>query len=177
MKPHAVNLAAYVRDVPDFPQPGIVFKDITPLLADAHALNACIGALAEPFRDQRIDVVCAIESRGFIFGAALARELGAGFVPIRKPRKLPAQVIGIDYALEYGSDRLEMHVDALAAGARVLLVDDVVATGGTLLASRALIGLLGAELVAAAVVIELGFLNARTRWPADVPLHALIRYE
>jgi adenine phosphoribosyltransferase len=176
MKNKAIHLAAYVRDVPDFPQPGIVFKDITPLLADAAALDACIDALAEPFRDQRIDAVCAIESRGFIFGAALARDLGAGFVPIRKPRKLPAQTIGIDYALEYGSDRLEMHVDALAAGARVLLVDDVVATGGTLLASRALIELLGAKLVAAGVVIELGFLNARARWPADVPLHALIRY-
>jgi len=128
--------------------------------------------LAESFRDQRIDAVCAIESRGFIFGAALARDLGAGFVPIRKPRKLPERTIGIDYALEYGSDRLEMHADALCVGARVLLVDDVVATGGTLLASRALI----AQLVAAAVVIEIGFLNARARWPADVPLHALIRY-
>jgi adenine phosphoribosyltransferase len=176
MKSTVINLATYVRDVADFPQPGIVFKDITPLLADAAALNACIAALAKPFRDQRIDAVCAIESRGFIFGAALARDLGAGFVPIRKPRKLPAQCIGIDYALEYGSDRLEMHVDALSAGARVLLVDDVVATGGTLLASRALIALLGAKLIAAAVVIELGFLNARARWPADVPLHALIRY-
>jgi adenine phosphoribosyltransferase len=172
----SINLAAYVRDVADFPQPGIMFKDITPLLADARALDACIAALAEPFRGQRIDAVCAIESRGFIFGAALARELRAGFVPIRKPRKLPAQCIGIDYALEYGSDRLEMHVDALAAGAHVLLVDDVVATGGTLLAARALIALLGANLVAAAVVIELGFLNARARWPAGVPLHALIRY-
>ncbi len=176
MKNIVIDLAAYVRDVADFPQPGILFKDITPLLADARALDACIAALAEPFRGQRIDAVCAIESRGFIFGAALARELGAGFVPIRKPRKLPAQCIGIDYALEYGSDRLEMHVDALTAGAHVLLVDDVVATGGTLLASRALIGLLGAKLVAAAVVIELGFLNARARWPAGVPLHALICY-
>lgn len=176
MRTRAIDLTDYVRDVPDFPQPGIVFKDITPLLANAVALNACIAALAEPFRDQRIDLVCAIESRGFIFGAALARDLGAGFVPIRKPRKLPARTIGIDYALEYGSDRLEMHVDALSAGARVLLVDDVVATGGTLLASRALIAQLGAKLVAAAVVIELGFLNARARWPADVPLHALIRY-
>ena len=172
----SIDLCAYVRDVPDFPQPGIMFKDITPLLADARALDACIAALAEPFRDQRIDAVCAIESRGFIFGAALARDLGAGFVPIRKPRKLPARTIGIDYALEYRSDRLEMHVDALSAGARVLLVDDVAATGGTLLASRALIAQLGAQLVAAAVVIELGFLNARARWPADVPLHALIRY-
>jgi adenine phosphoribosyltransferase len=176
MKSGAIDLAAYVRDVPDFPQPGIVFKDITPLLAEPGALAACIAALAEPFRDLRIDRVCAIEARGFIFGAALALALGAGFVPIRKPRKLPARTIGIDYALEYGSDRLEMHADALCADARVLLVDDVVATGGTLLASRALIAQLGAELVAATVVIELEFLGARTRWPADVPLHALIRY-
>lgn len=176
MKNTTIDLSDYVRDIADFPQTGIVFKDITPLLADARALDACIAALAAPFRDQRIDVVCAIESRGFIFGAALARDLGAGFVPIRKPRKLPARTIGIDYALEYGSDRLEMHADALDPGVRVLLVDDVVATGGTLLASRALIGLLGAELVAAVVVIELGFLDARARWPAGVPLHALIRY-
>jgi adenine phosphoribosyltransferase len=176
MKTQTIDLAAYVRDVPDFPQPGVIFKDITPLLANARALDACIGALAAPFRDQRVDAVCAIESRGFIFGAALARDLGAGFVPIRKPRKLPARTIGIEYALEYGNDRLEMHVDALAAGSRVILVDDVVATGGTLLASRLLIGQLGAELVAAAVVIELGFLNARARWPEDVPLHALILY-
>ncbi len=171
-----IDLSAYIRDIPDFPRPGIVFKDITPLLGNSRALNACVAALAKPFRGQGIDAVCAIESRGFIFGAALARELGAGFVPIRKPRKLPGPTIGIDYALEYGSDRLEMHVDALAPGARAVLVDDVVATGGTLLASRALIAQLGADLVAAAVVIELEFLGARSRWPSDVPLHALVRY-
>ena len=176
MNTPAIDLAGYVRDVPDFPRPGVVFKDITPMLADARALDACIAALAQPFRGRRIDAVCAIESRGFIFGAALARDLGAGFVPMRKPRKLPAPTIGIEYALEYGSDRLEMHVDALAAGVRVVLVDDVVATGGTLLAARALIAQLGAELVGAAVVIELEFLGARARWPTDVPLRALIRY-
>jgi adenine phosphoribosyltransferase len=176
MKPAPIDLSDYVRDVADFPKPGIAFKDITPLLADAGALAACISALAEPFRGQQIDAVCAIEARGFIFGAALARDLGAGFVPIRKPRKLPARTLGIDYALEYGSDRLEMHADALSPGARVLLVDDVVATGGTLLASRLLIAQLRADLLAATVVIELEFLGARARWPADVPLHALLRY-
>lgn len=171
-----IDLASYVRDVADFPKPGIVFKDITPLLGDAVALDACVAALAEPLRRQDIDVVCGIESRGFIFGAALARELGAGFVPIRKPGKLPASTIGADYALEYGSDRLEMHADAFAAGARVVLVDDVIATGGTLLASRSLVERLQARLVAAAVVIELEFLDARARWNGDAPLHSLLRY-
>jgi adenine phosphoribosyltransferase len=171
-----IDLARYVRDVPDFPKPGIVFKDITPLLGDAHALRSCVAMLAEPYRDVPLDAICAIESRGFIFGAALARELGAGFVPIRKPGKLPARTIGAEYALEYGSDRLEMHADALPRGARVALIDDVIATGGTLLAAQALITQLGATLVAASVVIELSFLDARARWPAAAPLHALLRY-
>ena len=171
-----IELLPYVRDIADFPKTGVLFKDITPLLANAQALKFCIAALAEPYRDARLDAVCAIESRGFIFGAALARELGAGFVPIRKPGKLPSRTIGADYALEYGSDRLEIHADALAPGARVALVDDVIATGGTLLAARTLIAQLGAELIAASVVIELAFLNARASWPASVPLHALIRY-
>jgi len=171
-----IDLLPYVRDIPDFPKPGILFKDITPLLGNAAALHRCVLALAEPYQGMQLDAVCAIESRGFIFGAALARELGLGFVPIRKPGKLPARTIGAEYALEYGSDRLEMHADALAAGARVVLVDDVIATGGTLLAARALIGQLGAELVAASVVIELEFLQARARWAAPVPLHALLKY-
>jgi len=171
-----IDLSAFVRDVPDFPKPGISFKDITPLLADARAFDACIAALAAPLRNERIELVCGIESRGFIFGAPLARELGAGFVPIRKPRKLPARTIGVDYVLEYGTDRVEVHADAFQSGTRVALVDDVLATGGTLLASRELLGLLGADVVAASVVIELGFLDARSRWPAGVPLHALIRY-
>jgi adenine phosphoribosyltransferase len=171
-----IDLTTFVRDIPDFPRPGIVFKDITPLLADRAAFSACISELALPYRKGKVDTVCAIEARGFIFGAALAVELGAGFVPMRKPGKLPAQTIGVDYLLEYGSDRLEMHCDALAAGARVVLADDVVATGGTLLAARDLIRSMGAELIGASVLIELESLGARVRWPGPEPLHALIRY-
>jgi adenine phosphoribosyltransferase len=172
MKQHTV----LIRDIPDFPKPGIVFKDITPLLRDAKALRDVIAALADTVRDERIDAVAAIESRGFIFGAALATALGAGFVPIRKPGKLPARTVGVDYALEYGKDRLEIHADAFGAGARVVLIDDVLATGGTLLAARELIAALGGHLVAATVVIELGFLQGRERWGDGAPLHALWRY-
>jgi adenine phosphoribosyltransferase len=168
--------AVLIRDIPDFPKPGVVFKDITPLLRDAAALRDVIAALADTVRGERVDAVAAIESRGFIFGAALATALGAGFVPIRKPGKLPAQTVGVDYALEYGKDRLEIHADAFAAGARVVLVDDVLATGGTLLAARELIAALGGELVAATVVIELAFLEGRQRWGDGAPLHALWRY-
>ena len=172
MNPHA----ALIRDIPDFPKPGVVFKDITPLLRDAAALRDVIGALADTVRGERIDAVAAIESRGFIFGAALATALGAGFVPIRKPGKLPARTVGVDYALEYGTDRLEIHADAFAPGARVVLIDDVLATGGTLLAAKDLIKAVGGELVAATVVIELAFLDGRRRWGDGAPLHALWRY-
>lgn len=171
-----LRLAAHVRDVPDFPKPGVVFKDITPLLADARAMRECVGALAEPWRQAGIDAVCGIESRGFIFGAALARALDAGFVPLRKAGKLPAATLGVDFDLEYGAARLEVHTDALGHGARVLIVDDVLATGGTLGAACDLITRLGAGIAGAAVVIELSFLHGRTRWPADVPLHSLLRY-
>ena len=169
-------LARYVRDVPDFPKPGVVFKDITPLLADAGAFAICIDALASPWRARRIDAVCGIESRGFIFGAALAQSLDAGFVPLRKAGKLPAATFGVDYELEYGMARLEVHEDALEPDARVLLVDDVLATGGTLLAARRLVEQLEARIVGAAVVIELGFLDGRAHWRGDVPLHSLLRY-
>lgn len=164
--------AALIRDVPDFPKPGIQFKDITPLLADAGGFAEVVGALAAPWRGAGVGCVAGIEARGFILGAALARELGAGFVPIRKPGKLPAQVVGQDYALEYGHDRLEVHADAIQPGARVLLVDDVLATGGTLLAARALIERVGAQLLGATVLVELEALSGRTRWPADIPLMA-----
>jgi adenine phosphoribosyltransferase len=169
-------LARYVRDVPDFPKPGVVFKDLTPLLADGGAFAICIDALASPWRARRIDAVCGIEARGFIFGAALAQALDAGFVPLRKAGKLPAQRIGVDYELEYGMARLEMHSDALEPGARVLVVDDVLATGGTMLAARELIEQLDAHLLGATVVIELEFLKGRSRWRGDVPLHSLLCY-
>lgn len=170
------RLAACVRDVPDFPSPGVLFKDITPLLADARTFRECMEALAAPWRGDGIDAVCGIEARGFIFAAALARALDVGFVPLRKAGKLPAETRGIDFGLEYGAARLEIHVDALAPGARVLIIDDVLATGGTLAAARELVQSLGADVAGAAVVIELEFLHGRERWPADVPLHALIRY-
>lgn len=168
------RLAAHIRDVPNFPKPGVLFKDITPLLADACAFGECVAALAVPWRGQRLDAVCGIEARGFIFGAALARALDTGFVPLRKPGKLPAATLGIDVQLEYGRTRLEVHADALAPGARVVLVDDVLATGGTLEAARQLLLQLGASLAGAEVVIELDGLHGRTRWPADVPLRALV---
>jgi len=163
-----------IRDVPDFPKPGVVFKDITPLLADADAYAAAIDAMAAPWRGVALDAVLAIESRGFILGAALARALGTGFVPIRKPGKLPARVHAQDYDLEYGSDRLEIHADALAPGARVLLVDDVLATGGTLRASLALAQRQGATVVGAAVLLEIAALEGRARWDADVALEATL---
>ena len=170
------DLESLIRAVPDFPQPGVIFRDVTPLLADAGAFARCIDALAEPWRGAGVRAVCGIESRGFIFGAALAHKLNAGFVPLRKPGKLPPPVIGVDYALEYGHDRLEVGAAALARGERVLLVDDVLATGGTLAAAQALLGRLGVELLGAGVVIELPALQGRARWQGGAPLHALLRY-
>lgn len=163
---------ALLRDVPDFPGPGILFKDITPVLADAAAFSSAIDALASPWRGTPLDAVVGIESRGFILGAALALRLGIGFVPVRKPGKLPGPTLSLDYALEYGSDRLQIQVDALPAGARVLVVDDVLATGGTLKAALALVRLQGAEVAGAGVLLELGFLQARQHWTDPAPLHA-----
>lgn len=165
-----------VRDVPDFPKPGIVFKDITPLLADGEALAAAIRAMAGPWRDARLEAVAGIESRGFILGTALALELGTGFVPVRKPGKLPATVLSESYALEYGSDSLQVHADAVPPGARVLLVDDVLATGGTLRAALNLLRRQGAEVAGAGVLIELAALSGRARWPQDVPLRAVLSF-
>ena len=161
-----------LRDVPDFPRPGILFKDITPVLADADAFAAAIADMAAPWRDVRVDAVVGIESRGFILGAALALALHTGFAPVRKPGKLPAATLSLDYALEYGSDRLQIHTDALPAGARVLVVDDVLATGGTLKAALALVRQQGAEVLGAVVLLELGFLGARQRWDDPAPLLA-----
>jgi adenine phosphoribosyltransferase len=165
-----------VRAVPDFPSPGILFRDIAPLLADGESFAAAIAALAAPWRGAGLDAVAGIEARGFIFGAALARELDTGFVPLRKPGKLPGTLHEVTYALEYGEDRLQVQSDALQAGARVLLVDDVLATGGTLLAAARLLQHLGIELVGAQVLIELDALGGRGRWTGPAPLHSVLRY-
>jgi adenine phosphoribosyltransferase len=153
----------YIRDIPDFPKPGVLFKDITPLLGHAPAFREVIRRLAEPFAGRRIDAVAAAEARGFIFGAPLALELGVGFVPIRKPGKLPYATVALDYALEYGTDRLEVHSDALEPGRSILLLDDVLATGGTMRACCDLVQQTGAEVVACAFVLEIGVLNGRDR--------------
>jgi len=171
-----MDFQPYIRDVADFPKPGIVFKDLTPLLADAAAFAAMVDLLVAPFREAGIERVCAIEARGFIFGAAASMSLGCGFVPLRKPGKLPASRIGVDYALEYGSDRLEMHADALDAGTRVLLIDDVLATGGTLAAAAQLVERAGAGIVGAAVVAEIPALGGRARWARNAGLHAVIAF-
>jgi adenine phosphoribosyltransferase len=157
------KLRALIRDVPDFPKPGIVFKDITPLLADAEALRVATTLMAEPFRADRIDRVVGIESRGFILGAIVARELGVGFIPVRKPGKLPYTSTSIEYALEYGTDKLEVHTDACDHAARVLIVDDVLATGGTASATCALMERVGAEVVGLSFLVVLDFLNGRQR--------------
>ena len=166
-----------IRDVPDFPRAGVVFKDITPLLADPDGFGAAIDAMAAPWRGIALDAGFAIESRGFILGAALARALGLGFVPVRKAGKLPARAHSQAYDLEYGSDCLEVHADAVPRGARVLLVDDVLATGGTLAATLALARRQGADVVGASVLIELGFLGGRARWDPEVLLETAIAFD
>ncbi|MCO5056156.1 adenine phosphoribosyltransferase [Thermomonas sp.] len=163
-----------IRDVPDFPKPGVVFKDIMPVLGEASAFAAAIEAMARPWQGVPIDAVLAIEARGFLLGAPLARTLGVGLVPLRKPGKLPGATLEQSYALEYGSDALVVQAGALAPGKRVLLVDDVLATGGTLLAARALAQQLGAQIAGASVLMELTFLNGRARWTDAAPLHAAL---
>jgi len=169
-------LRGYVRDIPDFPKPGIVFKDITPLLADAKALAGTIDALADPYVGLHVDRVVGIEARGFIIAAPVAYRLAAGLVPVRKPGKLPYTTAAVDYDLEYGTDRLELHTDAIVAGERVLIVDDVLATGGTAAATVELVSMLGGEVVGCAFVIELGFLGGRDRLGA-VPFTSLLQYQ
>lgn len=170
-----MNLKNYIRSVPDFPKPGIMFRDITPLLKSSDAMKEVIRRLAEPFRGEGITTVLAAEARGFVFGAPLAMELNASFVPVRKPGKLPWETHKFSYDLEYGSDSLEIHCDAIAPGDRVLLVDDLLATGGTIEACMKLAQRQNADVVGAAFVIELAFLNARKRLNS-LRVNSLISY-
>jgi adenine phosphoribosyltransferase len=169
------DLRSFVRDIPDFPRPGIVFKDITPLLLDPLALDAAVAGLAAYAEPLGVDFVVAAEARGFILGAAVARQLDAGFVPARKPGKLPHDTVSAEYTLEYGINALEVHADALAGGARVLVHDDLLATGGTARALCDLVESLGAEIVGAAFLVELEFLGGRARL-APHEVYALIEY-
>jgi len=170
-----LNLAAHIRDVPDFPVPGILFRYITPLLRDPQALRVAIEGMVEPWRQARIDLVAAMEARGFMFGGAMAMLLGAGFVPIRKEGKLPRQTVSVEYVLEYRDDVLHVHADAVEPGQRVLVVDDVIATGGTAAAVVKLIEQLGGEVVGAQFLVELSDLNGRELLK-DHPVHSLITY-
>ncbi len=155
------RLGSLIRDVPDFPKKGIIFKDITPLLADAAGFSQAVDLIATRYRDDRIDLVVGVESRGFIFGAAVATKLGAGFVPVRKPGKLPSKTFRKEYQLEYGTDALEMHLDAVKPGQRVLMVDDLLATGGTMKACCDMVRELGGKIIGIAFLIELAFLPGR----------------
>lgn len=170
------HLKALIRDIPDFPEKGVLFKDITTLLKDADAFREVVDRLASRYVDEQINAIIAMESRGFIFGAPLAYEIGAAFVPVRKFGKLPAVTVTQEYNLEYATSRLEMHVDAVQAGQRVLIVDDLLATGGTARVTADLVESLGAEVAGFAFVVELGFLNGRERLKG-YPVFSLIQYE
>lgn len=167
-------LQGHIRDIPDFPKKGIVFKDITPLLKDPETLIMTSRLLMDSFKDQKVDVVAGIESRGFIFGTRLATDLNAGFVPVRKPNKLPAQKISVEYDLEYGTDQLEMHRDAISEGDRVVIHDDLMATGGSAKAAAELIKELGGVVVGYSFILELGFLKGRSKLERGIPVHSLI---
>ena len=169
------DLGRLIRDIPDFPKKGILFKDITPLLRDPVAFRATIDALAWHHATHKVNAVAAVESRGFIFGSALAVSLGVGFIPIRKPGKLPHEILSETYSLEYGTDTIEIHRDAIAPGDRILVVDDLLATGGTAKATINLIDRMGGHVVGASFVIELQFLDGRARLGA-VPTFSLIQY-
>lgn len=165
-----------IRDVIDFPKPGIVFKDITTALKDAETLRKMIDYMCDKFKDVEIDYIVGLESRGFIFGMPVAYNLNAGFIPIRKPNKLPAKTLKETYVLEYGTDTLEMHEDALKKGDRVLIVDDLLATGGTAAAACNLVTKAGAEIVGCAFLIELNFLEGKNKLPKDVNIVSMIEY-
>jgi adenine phosphoribosyltransferase len=170
-----LELQSLIRDIPDFPKKGIIFKDITPLLASPSGLSLAVEFLANPFRDAGIQAVIGAESRGFIFGTALAQALSCGFIPVRKPGKLPAQKIALTYALEYGTDTLEIHKDAIKPGEKCLIVDDLLATGGTMRACCDLVETLGGQVSGIAVLIELTFLKGRDRF-SKYHLHSAIQY-
>ena len=174
--PAAIDLKDYIRDIPDFPKPGILFKDITPLLASPAAFRECIRQMADHYRDKKIDAVVAAEARGFIFGPILATRLGTGFIPVRKPGKLPAGTSRISYDLEYGQDTLEIHTDAVMEGQRVLIVDDLLATGGTARATCDLVEQLGGKVHGLAFVVELTFLPGRQRLNG-YDVHAVLSYD
>ena len=171
----AVDLRSKIREVPDWPTPGVGFKDISPLLADADALEEAIRELAGWVKDRAPDLVLGAEARGFILGAAIAREVGCGFLPARRPGKLPPETVSVNYTLEYGQNSLELNPDLISRGTRVVIHDDVLATGGTVGALGGLLEELGAEVVGAAFIIELTFLNGREKL-GDFPVHALITY-
>ncbi len=169
------RLKAKIRDIPDFPKPGIIFKDITPLVKDPHSLRLAVHQLIHPFLGQDITAIAGMEARGFIFGSLVAWEMSVPFVPLRKPGKLPYDVQSVSYDLEYGSASLEAHIDAFDSSDKVLLIDDLLATGGTARASCELVEKLGAEVVACAFVVELDFLKGRQTL-ADYTVHSLIHY-
>mgnify|MGYP001822935907 CR=1 FL=1 len=169
-----VDLYEYIVDVPDYPEPGIVFKDITPLLAHSPAFLQAVDEMAGPFLSDGVDIVVGIESRGFLMAGSIAERIGAGVGLVRKPGKLPRSTVSVTYDLEYGTDSLEIHEDAFSSGSRVLIVDDVLATGGTLAASRTLIEKAGGDVVGATMLMELSFLDGRSKF--DLPLHAVLTY-
>jgi adenine phosphoribosyltransferase len=171
-----LELRSLIRDIPNFPKAGILFKDITPLLASPSGLALAVEVLANPFRDAGIQAVVGAESRGFIFGTALAQTLSCGFVPVRKPGKLPSEKIALTYALEYGTDTLEIHMDAIKPGEKCLIVDDLLATGGTMRACCDLVETLGGSIAGIAVLIELTFLKGRARFD-KYHLHTAVKYE
>lgn len=169
-------LADAVRNIADWPKPGVQFKDITPILADPHLMAQAVEALAAPFADEGVTKIVAIEARGFILGAALAQYLGAGFVPVRKKGKLPYHTVAASYVLEYGTDTIEMHVDAIEPHDRVLIHDDVIATGGTAFAAYQLAGQMGADVLGMAFLIELGFLNGRKLLDSNLRIHSVLHF-
>ncbi|MBI1384647.1 MAG: adenine phosphoribosyltransferase [Rhizobiales bacterium] len=173
-----LDLKSLVRTIPDYPKPGIMFRDVTTLLSNAAGFRQCIAELASPFHDKGVQLVAGIEARGFILGGAVADRLGCGFVPIRKKGKLPGKAIGQDYELEYGIDAIEIHEDAIAPGERVLLIDDLIATGGTARAAVKLLRHVSAEIVGAAFVVDLPDLGGRGRLEASgIACHALMAFE